>query len=534
MAQEFDTQLTSVIASFMKSLKVPFTRKHLKNRLVQNPFYPSLYCVKQVLQEYNVECSGLKIQSEQLTELPLPFLAYIKLAEIGSNDFVNVTDITNDSITFFTGKKNTISRNEFIERWSTNVVLLAEPDENSKEQNLEENKRLENANRNKLYLLWGGVSLILTHFIVHYLMASSNIIAALSILIPALLGLGISLLLLVHEIDTSNAFVKNICTGGLKTSCTAVLSSKAAKVLGISWGEIGFFYFAFFILFLLNPAISFFEKIPLISLFAILAAAYIPFSMLYQHIVVKQWCRLCLAVQGILMLNLFWVYKIGNFYIFYDQIGYLSLLCNLLLPILVWYLLKPLLIKARDGDGFLASYKRLFNRLDVFNLILQDQKAMLEGWQTLGIEKGNAHADNIIFKVCSPSCEHCNTAYAVLNDLFSINHNVKLITIFFVTNDKDDERRLPVMHFLALNQLGNTKLLHEAMDYWYLNNGRNYSDLQQLFPIPENLLTEQELKIDAMRDWCKRAEISYTPTFFINGRQLPSNVGLADLKNVFH
>jgi hypothetical protein len=76
MAQEFDTQLTSVAASFMKSLKVPFARKHLKNRLMQNSFYPSLYCIKQVLEEYNIECSGLKVENEQLTELPLPVKYY--------------------------------------------------------------------------------------------------------------------------------------------------------------------------------------------------------------------------------------------------------------------------------------------------------------------------------------------------------------------------------------------------------------------------------------------------------------------------
>jgi uncharacterized membrane protein len=535
MAQEFDTQLTSVAVNFMKSLKVPFTRKHLKKRLIQNPFYPSLFCVKQVLEEYNIECSGLKVESEQLAELPLPFLAYIKLEEIGSKDFVNVTEVTNDSITYFTGKKNTVSRNEFVERWSTNVVLLAESDGKSREQSFEKNKKVQNTNRSKQYLLWTGVTFILAYFICRYLINSHSLMAALSILIPTLLGLAISVLLLVHEIDKSNTFVKNICTGGVKTNCAAVLSSNAAKVFGVSSGEIGFFYFSFFILFLLNPGMPFFGKTPLISLFAILAAGYIPFSLLYQYIIVKQWCRLCLAIQGILGLDLLWVYKFGDLNISYERINYVSLICSLISPILLWYLLKPVIKKAKDSDEFLASYKRLSTRLDVFNLMLQDQKEILDGWQTVGgIEKGNPNADNIIFKVCSPVCEHCNTAYTVLNDLFIANHNVKLITIFFVTNDIDDSRRFPVKHFLALNQLGDMILLEKAMDYWYLSEGRDYSTLQQLFPVPETLLMEQEFKIDLMEDWCKKAEISYTPTFFINGRQLPSSVELPDLKDLFH
>jgi uncharacterized membrane protein len=535
MAQEFDTQLTSVAVSFMTSLKVPFTRKHLKNRLMQNPFYPSLYCVKQVLEEYSIECSGLKVESDQLTELPLPFLAYIKLEEIGSKDFVNVTDVTDDSITFFSGKKNIISKNEFIERWSTNIVLLAESDEKSKEQSFEKNKKRENANRSEQYLLWAGVTLILVYFIGRYLINSDNIITALSILTPTLLGFAISILILVHEIDKSNTFVKNICTGGVKTNCAAVLNSNAAKLFGISWGEIGFFYFAFLILFLLSPEMPFFEKTPLISLFAILAATYIPFSLLYQYIIVKQWCRLCLAVQGILALNLLWAYKFGGFNVSFDRINYLSLFCSLIVPILLWYLLKPVIVNAKNANAFLASYKRLSTRLDVFTLMLQDQKEILDGWQTLGgIEKGNPNADNIIFKVCSPACSHCNAAYASLNDLFSIDHNVKLITIFFVTNDEGDDRRFPVKHFLALNQLGDMKLLQKAMDYWYLTEDSNYPTLQQLFPVHETLLKEQESKINVMRDWCQRAEISYTPVFFINGRQLPSTIEITDLKDFFH
>lgn len=534
MAQEFNTQVISVTENFLKSLNVPFTKKHLKRRLIQNPYYPSLYSIKQILQEYNIECNGLKVKSEQLTELPLPFIAYIQLQEIGSKDFVNVTGITKDSITFFAGKKNTISKNEFVERWSTNIVLLAESDERSKEQGFEKNRKIENVNRNKQYLLWMGISLIILYFICHYLIASSNITASLSILLSNIFGLGISTLLLVHEIDKSNAFVKNICTGGVKTNCAAVLSSNAAKLFGISWGEIGFFYFAFFILYLLNPEMLFVEKISIISIFIVLAAAYIPFSLLYQYIVIKQWCRLCLAIQGILVLNLLWLFAFGNFNISFDKINYLSLLFSLTFPILLWFLLKPLITKAKDADGFLASYKRLSTRLDVFNLMLQDQKEILDGWQSLGIEKGNFNADNIIFKVCSPACAHCNTAYAVLNDMFTVNHNVKLITIFFVTNDKDDEKKFPVKHFLALNQLGDIKLLQEAMDYWYLNEDRNYSTLQRLYPVTEYLLMEQESKIGAMRDWCKRAEISYTPTFFINGRELPNSVELNDLKELFH
>jgi len=79
----------------------------------------------------------------------------------------------------------------------------------------------------------------------------------------------------------------------------------------------------------------------------------------------------------------------------------------------------------------------------------------------------------------------------------------------------------------------NKRLVEEAMDYWYLNNIRNYETLKQRFPVPDELLEKQTVKIKAMRDWYEVAEIEYTPTVFINGKKLPSTFNLSDLKDVF-
>jgi protein-disulfide isomerase len=43
-------------------------------------------------------------------------------------------------------------------------------------------------------------------------------------------------------------------------------------------------------------------------------------------------------------------------------------------------------------------------------------------------------------------------------------------------------------------------------------------------------LKKQDEKVEAMKDWCSKTEIQFTPTFFINGYQLPSNYSVNDLK----
>src|SRR5207253_2435542 len=111
---------------------------------------------------------------------------------------------------------------------------------------------------------------------------SGVVLPALLVLGIKIFGLSISVLLLIYEIDKSNAFIKSICTAGTKTNCNAVLHSKAAKVFGMSWSEAGFFYFASTFLFLVSPAISFPIKICLLSVANCLAASYIFFSIYYQ------------------------------------------------------------------------------------------------------------------------------------------------------------------------------------------------------------------------------------------------------------
>lgn len=126
MAVEFNTSLISVVSNFLETLNVPFTKKTLKHRLEANPYYPSLYSISQVFKWYTIENRGLQVKVEQLDKLPLPFLAYVSNKEIGSKDFVNVINVSNDSVTFYNGKEKTVTKDDFIRSWQSNIVLLAE------------------------------------------------------------------------------------------------------------------------------------------------------------------------------------------------------------------------------------------------------------------------------------------------------------------------------------------------------------------------------------------------------------------------
>src|SRR5690606_12931802 len=119
-----------------------------------------------------------------------------------------------------------------------------------------------------------------------------------------LIGASVGGLLLLYEIDKHNPIIKQVCSGGnAKAGCHAVLDSAGGKFLGVSWSLVGFTYFLGGTLLMLFATPDRNAYFPLLSLLSLAALPYVVYSLFYQWKVVKQWCRLCLATQAILVVQ---------------------------------------------------------------------------------------------------------------------------------------------------------------------------------------------------------------------------------------
>ena len=61
---------------------------------------------------------------------------------------------------------------------------------------------------------------------------------------------------------------------------------------------------------------------------------------------------------------------------------------------------------------------------------------------------------------------------------------------------------------------------------------KDYDVFAAKYPMGSKL-EEQGSKIDKMKNWCDEAEITGTPTIFINGKRLPDTYRIDELKNLF-
>lgn len=537
MAEVFNTNLFNVSAYYLELLKIPVTKTTLKQQLQENPYYPSLYSLNNVFERFRLDTTALKVGKENFDKLQPPFVAYLNGQTTGK-DFVLVTAVSGNEVEFIAENKKPkrVLKETFLKSWQ-GIVFIAEANEQSGEADFINNKKKETIAANKTKALMGEGVFILAagiYFFLYSLPANFILNAALLLLIK-LAGIATTTLLLIYEIDKSNAFVKSICTAGKQTNCAAVLQSKASKILGMTWSEAGFFYFASTFLFLLFPGLSFKAKICLLSIANCLAAPYILFSVYYQWKVVKQWCPLCLTVQAVLFLELLWA--TANYWahpflpIAALSIAALPVACCLLLPVFLWFILKPLILKAKDEPVYKTAYKRLLYNPETFSHLLQQQATAPDGYQNLGIEIGNPEAENTIIKVCNPYCGPCAKAHPVLDEIVHNNKNVKLKLIFTASNDKDDVRGIAARHLLAINEKQDALKIQQALDDWYLAPKKDYDVFAKKYPM-NGELKQHESEIDKMKEWCKEAEILFTPTIFINGRRLPEKYKIEELKYI--
>jgi hypothetical protein len=204
-----------------------------------------------------------------------------------------------------------------------------------------------------------------------------------------------------------------------------------------------------------------------------------------------------------------------------------------LLPLLIWQCIKPIITK---NVQLTRSHKKMmaikYNSI-VFNSLLQQQNPIQNnGLQDVGIIINQPNAINTLVKVCNPFCGPCATAHNQLEKLLQLNNTCNLQILFTATTNPEDERRKPVLHFLAIQQYHSKVVLLQSLDYWYNMPTKNYEQFAIKYPLSNTQLQEQEPKIAAMEQWCRQSNIQFTPTLYINGYQLPKEYNLKDVQYI--
>lgn len=482
---------------------------------------------------FDVENVTLRLLENDIVNITSPFISQITGSSGDEQYFTVVKAIANDSVTYLnkTGKWITTPLKTFT-KLSTGIIFLIEPSETAGEKDY---SSLRKAELQKT---------ILTHIGLYSIPILAAIICILNLsLAPisvggwALLnvlnatGAFLSCLLVLYEVDVYNPALRRLCTSGAKTSCTEVITSSHSAFFGISWSILGFSYFTSNLIILIliggndSPLFSLLKFINLGSL------TYVIYSVYVQWKIIKKWCLLCLAIQMVIMCQ-------GILIIFSYNFNYLNwgILVDFL-TILPIYLLS--LIAASTFSSALKKNKIVVSKrsellafkydISVFqHLLLKEKKVKLTPLG-LGLFLGHENAKYQIIKVCNPYCEPCAEAHRPIEKLLEKDLSLSVQIIFTASNLQTDIRKLPVSHLLNIDEHFDKIILRDSLNGWYSQEEKNYESFADKHP-SNGTLDKYDLKISNMHDWCSENEIKFTPTFFVNGYQLPHNYTAEDLK----
>jgi len=527
MAPTTDAQLADTVVRYAALIKARVTPASLHRDVLESPYYPTLRCISGAFTKYNIPNKAFKITAAQLDRLRPPFVAWIATPG-AANDFVIVTRMTPGEVTYEHGSddRQIMSRDMFASSFR-DVVWLAEPNDQSGEQDYERKLRREKQDSYKQAAL--ALSALFVLAIAVYAGSPPRWMWAPIVL--KLTGLVTGMILLSYEVNKDNRLMHNICShADGRNGCNAVMGSNKARIMGVSLGELVFFYFAGTTLIALAPYLVPASQAWWLAVLNVCAMPFVAFSIYYQWRVVRQWCRLCMVVAGLLLAEL------ASFATLYWQVVYaptkelpqlLIVFACAVAPVALWYWLKPLLLRAKSSDDHRTAWMRLKNDPALFALKLAQQPPIYDGWQQHGIKIGDPAGANNITIISDPYCMPCAYAHKQLHELMLLNNTIHAHILFYNEADEHDKGGQVAMHLLAL--AAQQADVSQALHTWYMS--RNYATWAQRNPV--NITGKQQQQLMAMHAWCVTANVPYTPLIYVNGRRLPTGYEIADLAGLF-
>lgn len=507
-----------VFTSFLQQLNVKHTRSVSSKLYREHPHKYNLFGLSKMLSVYGVGSKAIKLNDKkEIQLLETPFIAHI------TNDFVTVYRITPKKIYYiWKGKDITISIEEFNKIWS-GIILIAELNKNSGEQNYKENRFKESFRFIQQFLL---LILICLLIVLTYISKNifNNIGLSLSLFIN-LVGVYIGYLLVLKQMHIHSDNADKICSLFKKSDCNNILESPASQFLGlIGWSEIGLGYF------ISNTAIILFlpHLISYLSIINICVLPYSFWSIWYQKYKAEDWCILCLIVQLLL-----WIVFIVNFMCGIIQLPVFSIekllliTCVYLIPTMLINILLPKFIRGNITEQITQEMNSLKMNDEVFSALLKLEPHYEVDKATSNILFGNLDASILITLLTNPHCEPCARMHKrVKNLLQGIGDK---ICVQYIFSSFDEELNSSNKFLIATYFNKNVNETMEIYDEWFIKGKYQKEDFfkKYNFNLEQKSVCNEFQKHD---EWKIQTKLRATPTILYNGYNLPNSYKIEDLE----
>ncbi len=512
-----------LVSTYLGKLIIPISKKYCEKLIASHPDYPSFLSIADTLQRLGINHRVARIGKDHLDQLPFPCLIQPEgESKNGELKFIKDEDDLSALDTEF----------------SSAVVLQAQPTDTVADPENEKQHSGETFQRVMTGILLTALAGLL-------LLANITAMPWMYglLLLTALGGTATGYLLIAKDLGITYEQVEAFCNAGQKTNCDRILSSEEAKIFGgitLSDAAAGYFLFQTLMVGLFIPLsggiASYYGVLALLSLVAIPVVVY---SFYYQLVKAGTWCRLCLLVDGILIVQaaLFGYMYIEGI-ISLGAISALPVSLTLFLFVAIGsglVLVKNILKKAGKSERKEVIANRIKYNPDVFTGLLFQQDRM----DTTPFEQelliGDPQAPVRILMAASLGCGPCKKGFEKATQLVATYPDKVHLALRFRDSGSGEngvssastyliEYWRRYIHGKADRSDRGEKLIRD----WY--GEPNIKSFKQRYPMKENHSLNGAADLAEQHyTWIEQTGINATPTFLINDYKLPRQYRIEDL-----
>lgn len=471
-----------------------------------HPDYPSLLAYSDTLHFFGVSNKAVRLSNTALEALPQQFIAL--MVDFDEQEMLAFVQRKDSHFQYSkNGKLLRLDDAQFEKDWKGVILLVEGQEELPAPRRVEQNKNLT--------LLSAGFVLLL----VGLFWANGVTSTAITLLLTTATGLYLAVLAINAELGMNEGSQPLFCTSLPKGDCNAIIGSTKGTIF--KWVKISDACMVFFTAQLL--ALLFFYAAGWLPVFyaytfiALVAALPLTFYSLYVQIAIeRKWCTICLAITGVLYIQLAFVASIA---VKSAAWGHLWQLCVYIafygITLGGWLSIKAFLNKhkaLKQAYKKTVTFKRNYEQFRY--ALLQSKKVAIEQAQQ-AIVLGNAQAALQMTLVTNPFCGYCAGAHKVLLQLLKSYGNQLLVTIRFnYTEALNAEQKQLHWQLIALYQQKGPAVFMEALSDWFVH--KDYEKWLARFAT-DNMQNEVAITqwLQQQTVWNHAQGLNFTPAFLI-------------------
>lgn len=501
------------VYSYLKSQKIYLNKNNLSFQVKSHADSPSLLSFSDTLNFLGISNLAFNLALEDVENLPDSFLALLG-EENQQPDLFHITK-KGDYYLYRKEKKIVKATRKDLEALWKSVVLLAEEPE-------------EKVDENKSKISTGSLITFLVIIILGsvYLFSHSLLLTLFGVL--SSVGLFLSIEALKTELGIESKVSQRFCNIVVNADCGQVINSEKNEWLQkikISDISLWFFCSQLMALFVFSVA-GFTETFVNYMTFSLLLSSPITlYSIYFQYKIEKKWCLICLAIIVLTNLEFIFLLFFKTNLKFEALSSILFFIIFLIVSILV-YLLKPVFIEKRNLSTNYLKQIRFSKDYVIFrNTLIKSETQFFEKEYIL---LGNRKSKHKISIVTSPTCEFCEAAHYVLDNIYKQFGQNLAISIRFNYYDflSIETKNL----YLRLGEIYETETEIEflqALKYWFENkNLDDWFDKFGKLENPENI----DMKFIEITNENLEKGLNFTPNIFLNQYNFPNQYDVENLE----